>query len=432
MATESVDTPDAAPPRRSVFAPLRRAIGNLIRLPIGASVVVVAVAIALLQRRRRSSPGKPRILIGISPLINIRYWAGALRGQGYEASTFVYEVYHINRTDDFDYLPETVFPRLARLPAFRLLSPFMSFLWGLRSFDVFVLDFDLGFLRDTWIRWLELPLLRLGGKGIIAIPYGSDVTDIRRCWHTPTKAGLIHDYPLLVKAAPMVARRTRHYERWATLIAPAGNLPDFVDRADVMVTSMAAIDADLWRPPSGPRREGPIRILHAPNHRAVKGTELLIRACDELRAEGVELELVLKERVPNSEVRAAMADSDVVAPNFVMGCYGLTAVEGMAMGKPVLDCWRPDLYLMYAAFSYAAECPIVDCPPERLKENIRKLVQDPELRRRLGEAGREYVVRHHSYEAMGRLLSVMVSSAWTGQPLPDEFNGSGRSPGSIA
>ncbi len=412
-----------------MIGPFRRSVAAIVKLMLGLTVLALAFPIALRERRLRGGRAKPRILVGISPLINIRYWAGALRSAGYEASTFVYEVYGINRPEDFDHRPETVFPGLAKLPGFRVVASFASFLWGIRAFDVFVFDFDLGFLRNTWLKWLELPLLRLARKEIIAIPYGSDVTDIRRCWHTPTKAALLHHYPLLRTQAPVIARRTRHYERWASLTAPAGNLLDFVDRADVMVTNMAAIDTEQWKPPAGERREGPVRILHAPNHRAVKGTELLVRACDELRQEGVGLELIIKERVPNSEVRDAMAESDIVAPNFVMGCYGLMAVEGMAMGKPVLDCWRPDLYLMHAAFSYAAECPIVDCPPERLKDNIRRLVLDADLRRRLGEAGREYVVRHHSYDAMGRLLSAMVRRVWDGEPLPDDINGSGRRAG---
>lgn len=88
--------------------------------------------------------------------------------------------------------------------------------------------------------------------------------------------------------------------------------------------------------------------MHAPNHRHIKGTEFLIQACEELRAEGMPIELMLKERTPNSEIRRLMRDADIVASAFVMGCYELFAIEGMSMGKPVLNYCRPETHLLCA------------------------------------------------------------------------------------
>ena len=135
---------------------------------------------------------------------------------------------------------------------------------------------------------------------------------------------------------------------------------------------------------------------------------MLVQACEELRAEGVPVKLVIKQRVPNKEIRQLMRGVDIVASDFTTGCYGLFAVEGMSMGKPVLNYWRPDLKLIYSTYSYAGECPIVDTPASRLKENIKLLVGNPDLRERLGKAGRQYAEKYHSFQAVGELLDKVI------------------------
>jgi hypothetical protein len=60
-----------------------------------------------------------------------------------------------------------------------------------------------------------------------------------------------------------------------------------------------------------------------------------------------------------------------------------------------------------------AECPVVRATPDTVKDEIRKLVLDPERRRRLGELGPPYVRKHHSYEAVGALLDEIYRRLWT-------------------
>ena len=66
------------------------------------------------------------------------------------------------------------------------------------------------------------------------------------------------------------------------------------DRIDV---GHFAIDMKQWQPRTARRqRRDKVVVLHAPNHREIKGTRFLIRACEELAAEGVPVELELLER----------------------------------------------------------------------------------------------------------------------------------------
>jgi hypothetical protein len=387
-----------------------------------ASVIALPIALlaARLFRRQPSLSRRPSVLFGITPIINNKYWSNALQKLGYQSASFVYHVYQINAVDDFDYNAAKVFPRLGRLPGFFIWEPYLCFFWGLKNFDVFVFDFDGGFLRGTPLQFVEFPLLSLARKKIIAIPYGSDAMDLRRCADMGFKVAILQDYPLLGLNAEKIARRVEHYARWVSFTVCGGVMTDFLPRADLLRVSICGIDINEWKDRRQPEevdalvRNRPIKIFHAPNHRNIKGTQFLIDACDELRAEGLALELIIKEGIANQEVKRLMQEVDIVASAFLTGYYELFAIEGMSMGKPVLNYWRPDLKLIYSTYSFAAECPVVDTPVAKIKDNIRMLAEDPELRAKLGSAGRRYVEKYHSHQAIGKTLDNIVRKVWYG------------------
>ena len=102
-----------------------------------------------------------------------------------------------------------------------------------------------------------------------------------------------------------------------------------------------------------------MRIVHSANHRGAKGTDFLVAAVEQLRAEGHDLELDLIERVPNSEAVARVAAADMYVDQLLFG-YAMAALEAMALGKVVISGIEdtPD-YQLFRRYSYLDECPIV-------------------------------------------------------------------------
>ena len=107
--------------------------------------------------------------------------------------------------------------------------------------------------------------------------------------------------------------------------------------------------------------------------------------------------------------RRIYTSADVIASDFLIGGYALFAIEGMALGKPVL-CYLPDR--LAALHPEWAAAPIVSASPETLVEELRALVLDPERRRRLGASGPTYVHHHHSLEVVGRLMDGHYRRWW--------------------
>lgn len=143
-----------------------------------------------------------------------------------------------------------------------------------------------------------------------------------------------------------------------------------------------------------------LRVVHAPNHREFKGTRYLEDAVSALQTEGVPIELVLVEKLPNHEALNVYRTADVIFDQCLIGYHGYFALEAMALGKPVM-CYirKPDEYLLHPQ-----ECPIINTHIDTLKQDLRRLVSSREELELIGRRGRQYVERHYSREAFaGRL-----------------------------
>lgn len=206
---------------------------------------------------------------------------------------------------------------------------------------------------------LELKLLRLAGKKIVVMPYGSDAFVYDQMGDPLWRHGLMMSYPAMGNHAGRVQKRIRRMTHDADVVV--GCLVHFTSlpRWDILPLTCYPVDTQRIRPFVAPQTSGPIRIAHAANHRGVKGTEFLVQAVQTLRAEGVDIHLDLIERVPNHEALERIGRADIYVDQLVMG-YALAALEGLALGRvvvsPVDGLPATDLFRTY---SYLDECPIV-------------------------------------------------------------------------
>ena len=159
---------------------------------------------------------------------------------------------------------------------------------------------------------------------------------------------------------------------------------------------------DLSRFTASPPTDAPRPlVVHAPSNREKKGTRFVIDACARLP---VELEIV--EGVPHTEARERYARADIVVDQLNAGWHGVFALEAMALGKPVVSHLKPDV-VERSAEGYGVPVPIVPATRETLVDALRPLVEDPELRRRVGAESRAYVQQVHDIDRVAaRLIEI--------------------------
>lgn len=99
-----------------------------------------------------------------------------------------------------------------------------------------------------------------------------------------------------------------------------------------------------------------------------------------------------------SDIPAVMAACDVYTMPSFEEPFGLVFLEAMVMGKPVValaNGGTPEVVV-------DGQCGLLSPPWEigALTENIKRLLRDPEMRARMGQAGRQRVLEHFNPQRM--------------------------------
>jgi hypothetical protein len=182
---------------------------------------------------------------------------------------------------------------------------------------------------------------------------------------------------------------------------------------DTLMLGHFSIDMEKWTPAEvqGHGKSGKLRILHAPNHTKIKGTDALTAAIELLKSEGLDIELILLEGVPNDVIRSAMENVDLVADQFVIGWYAMFAIEAMAMEKPVLCYLREDFIDLYvkAGLVTVNEIPLINTGLLEIADKIRWAYDNREKLSAMGKKGREFVRKHHSTEHVGKIFAEILN-----------------------
>ncbi|MDX6424314.1 MAG: hypothetical protein QOI67_1785, partial [Gaiellaceae bacterium] len=388
---------------------VRRAVRRLLHAAAIVGTLILFVPFGLVGRlrtaRRRRSGERPVIVRGPLPIVSIHYAALADRLRGYRSETIVYGTYRISARGLFDH----DLSRWRRVPLFGQLVPYAAFLWALTRYDLFVFFFDGGLLGETPVWRLEPRLLHLAGKRIVVYPYGGDARLASRTraipgWHAYSDVAVGDED----RDEAEVMDRLEAMGHGADAILGSADLVEDLPRLDGVFPF--PIDVDEWRPAPAPDGDV-VQVVHAPNHPQYKGTRYVEDAVARLRDEGEPVELVLVQGVPGDEARRLYEQADIVVDQLLIGAYAQFAIEGMALGRPVVCYLNPRFAVHHPEWS---DAPIVSATPDSIVEELRGLVRDRARREELGAKGPEYVRRHHSLEAVGEQLDIVYRSVWNG------------------
>lgn len=141
-----------------------------------------------------------------------------------------------------------------------------------------------------------------------------------------------------------------------------------------------------------------IRIVHAPTKRDAKGSNFVIQAVQSLQNK-YPIELILVENKTQEEALELYKMADIIVDQLRTGTYGVFAIEGMAMGKPVVTYITDEM-----KERLPEELPICSANPKTIESELERLIKDGNLRRKLGVQGRKYVEKYHDYKKNARML----------------------------
>lgn len=146
-------------------------------------------------------------------------------------------------------------------------------------------------------------------------------------------------------------------------------------------------------------------VVHAPSNLAAKGTLHIRAAVEQLKSRGLDFDYVEVHGVTQSEALAIYARADLIVDQLCVGAHGLFAVEGMALGKPVI-CWTIDSLVE----TYPEGFPLINANPLTIGPVLEQWLLNPAERHRRGARSREYAERIHDCRVVAdRLLTAYAA-----------------------
>lgn len=196
-------------------------------------------------------------------------------------------------------------------------------------------------------------------------------------------------------------------------------------RGEVVTLIENGVDLGIWSPPeSQPRRDGPARFIFLGRLVDWKAVDLLLEAFAKVQTsppptleilgdgpmraslEAQAARLGLDDRVrfsgwqAQTECARRLREADALVLPSLYECGGAVVLEAMACGKPVVaTAWGGPLDYLDDS------CGVLVPPDSRealvagLADALSKLASDPDLRDRMGRAGRRRVEREFDWEA---------------------------------
>lgn len=142
-----------------------------------------------------------------------------------------------------------------------------------------------------------------------------------------------------------------------------------------------------------------LTVLHIPTIPEVKGSEYILQAFKNLKRKYRKIDFEYLTNLSHEEVIRQMAQADIIIDQLLVGWYGGQAVEAMALGKPVLSyIHEPYLNLV----DFASEIPIINSNIWTLEKDLEILIENQQLREKLGKEGIAFAKKYHRPERIAK------------------------------
>jgi hypothetical protein len=148
-----------------------------------------------------------------------------------------------------------------------------------------------------------------------------------------------------------------------------------------------------------------IRLVHARTNQLTKGSEYIESAATKLQELYPEtVEYIRVEKRTNEEARHLYSTSDIIIDQLALGTYGVLALEGMKMGKPVVAYLDPVHYTkVNKEMTEGVFNSIINANPHTIFNVLESLIKYPDMLEGYRKNGLKFVERWHSPKAVATI-----------------------------
>lgn len=243
----------------------------------------------------------------------------------------------------------------------------------------------------------DIPFLKKMGKKVFFYFCGCDIRDSKKVIEKYEFSGCQNCWPMA--CSPNQNKLLKYAEKYADgIFVSTPDLLEFVPEGSVWLPQ--PIDLEYFDNILKERKiekNKTFTIAHAPTNRAIKGSDYIINAVEDLNKEGLNINLLLIENMPYEAALSEYVKANLVIDQLMIGWYGQVSVEMMALKKPVICYIRDDLKKI------VDDLPIVSATIDTIKETIKELYLQRDKLESLSQKGRQYVEEIHSSTKVAKI-----------------------------
>ncbi len=265
---------------------------------------------------------------------------------------------------------------------------------------------------------INLQLAKLLGRKIIFLPSGApdeEMPNVIAALGNDEEGVAIRDHDVMAVHFKVV-------NRYSDLNIGFGVL----DSSQYKATHLKykAIDLSVWRPDLNIPNEhqlpqtSKIRILHSFMYQEarmqsqggnIKGSLYVHEAIVRLIAEGYEIEALSFDGIRSADYRFYQLQADVIVEELIRGSWGSTAVECMALGKPVVTYIRTDWEKRYyELFPETKPLPLINANKWTIYYVLKHLLDNLSSLAEIGFQSREFAIKHLNPEINVREFAKVI------------------------
>jgi hypothetical protein len=288
-------------------------------------------------------------------------------------------------------------------------------IWAVAKYDVFIF----AGAGKSFFYFHDLILLRMLNKKIIFVFNGSDARPpyINGAVMASDRGYTIEQCIQLTKKRKKALKKI---ERYADVLVSHPHHGQFHEVPFVHFTMVGFPFAAPIPPASTHSPTEIVHILHSPSHPEGKGTYVIRRAIDNLKARGYKIDFLEITKRPHAEVMQNLVKCDFVVDQvysdiFISG-FG---TEAAAMGKAVI-IGGYGLETSKQEFPPAYFPPVYLCHPDQIEVAIETLIMNSSFRTHLGTQAAEFVRINYAPSKVAehflRLIQGDIPQEWICDP----------------
>jgi glycosyltransferase involved in cell wall biosynthesis len=150
---------------------------------------------------------------------------------------------------------------------------------------------------------------------------------------------------------------------------------------------------------------GNFKILHATslknrekNNKNIKGSQYIFDAIAKLKSEGYRCELIFIDNVQSKEMKYFQVQADLIIDQLIYGHWGSSALEGVALGKPVICYFNKEWKNNYIKNFSIESWPFIEANTASIYSVIKNLLDNPNLLLEHSKLSKDFATKHLDIE----------------------------------